>query len=119
MHNKSLAILLVAGSLFAATSAQADHNSVWGAGHANMPNDIHNSAIEDDQDVFLDLVQQGGGADSVNRYDTEDTDVTDTSVTDRDTGSRSDVTDRRVVDRTDMTSRAGGGGSMSRGGSRR
>lgn len=107
MTNKSLAVLLVAGSLFAATAAQADHNSIWGAGHANMPNDIHNSAIEDDQDVFLDLVQQGGGADSVNRYDT------DTSVTER--GNRPDVS-ARSVDRTAMI-RAGGG--MSRGGSRR
>lgn len=111
MTNKSLAVFLVAGSLFTATAAQADHNSVWGAGHANMPNDIHNSAIEDTHEEFLDLVQKGGGADSVNRYATD----TDTSATNR--GSRPDVSTRRIVDRSATVSRAGGG--MSRGGSRR
>lgn len=110
MLNKTLNVLLVTGTLFAATAAQADHNSVWGAGWANMPNDIHNSAIEDTQEEFLDLVQQGGGADSVNRYD----DTTDTSTTDR--SNRPDVSERRTVDRSSMTSRAGGGMG---GGSRR
>lgn len=73
--SKKTVIALAAAALFAAASAHADHNSVWGAGFANMPNDIHNSAIEDDQEVFLDLVSYGGGADSVNRYDdgTDDT----------------------------------------------
>jgi hypothetical protein len=101
MLNKTLAALFVTGSLFAATAAQADHNSVWGAGHANMPNDIHNSAIEDDHEVFLDLVQQGGGADSVNRYD--DT-TTVTSTTDR--SNRPDVSERRSVDRSATDTRA-------------
>lgn len=72
MSKKSLIALVIAGSLFSAASAYADHNSIWGAGSANMPNDIHNSAIEDDMDTFLDLVQEGDGADSVNRYDTEE-----------------------------------------------
>jgi hypothetical protein len=103
MLNKTLAVLLVTGSLFAATAAQADHNSIWGAGHANMPNDIHNSAIEDDQDVFLDLVQQGGGADSVNRYD-DTTTVTDTT----DRSNRQDVSERRTVDRSASDTRAAG-----------
>lgn len=72
MSKKSVIAMVIAGSLFTASAAFADHNSIWGAGSANMPNDVHNSAIEDDQDVFLELVQQGGGADSVNRYDTTD-----------------------------------------------
>lgn len=95
MRYKTFAVLVVTGSLLTVTAAQADHNSIWGAGHANMPNDIHNSAIEDDQDVFLDLVQQGGGADSVNRY-TDTTTVTDST----DRSNRPDVSDRRSVDRS-------------------
>jgi hypothetical protein len=69
MSKKSLIALVIAGSLFGAVSAHADHNSIWGPGSANMPNDIHNSAIEDDFETFIDLVQGGDGADSVNRYD--------------------------------------------------
>jgi len=99
MRNKTFTVLFVAGSLFAATVAQADHNSILGAGHANMPNDIHNSAIEDDHEVFLDLVQQG--ADLVNRYD--DT-TTVTSTTNR--SNRPDVSERRTVDRSATDTRA-------------
>jgi len=72
MSKKSMIALVIAGSLFTAASSYADHNSIWGPGSAEMPYDIHNSAIEDDMDTFLDLVQQGDGADSVNRYDTVD-----------------------------------------------
>jgi hypothetical protein len=43
--------------------------TAFGGGSANMPNDIHNSAIEDDFETFIDLVQEGDGADSVNCYD--------------------------------------------------
>lgn len=68
MSNRTLTALVLGGSLLAASPAWADHNSVWGAGWANMPNDIHNSAIEDDQDTFMDLVRYGDGAESVNRY---------------------------------------------------
>ena len=50
------------------SAALADHNSIWGAGWANMPNDIHNTRIEDDSETFLELVRYGGGADSINRY---------------------------------------------------
>lgn len=64
----SLAALSLTVAVSAAPAVMADHNSIWGPGTANMPNDIHNSAIEDDQETFLELVQQGGGADSVNRY---------------------------------------------------
>ncbi|MEW6647637.1 MAG: hypothetical protein AB1450_10590 [Pseudomonadota bacterium] len=76
--------LIAAGSIVATPAAFADHNSVWGAGWANMPNDIHNTRIEDDNETFLDLVQQGGGADSVNRYDDGD-DTTTRSMSSRTT----------------------------------
>lgn len=102
MSKKPVLALLLAGGLFAASSAFADHNSVWGAGSANMPNDIHNSAIEDDQDVFMDLVQYGDGADSVNRYDdSSDDTVMGAATTTTDTSST-----RTTTSRTTMTSRA-------------
>jgi hypothetical protein len=59
----------LAGSLLLFSAAQADHNSVWGEGWANMPNDIHNTRIEtlgEDGTTFRDFVQYGNGADSVN-----------------------------------------------------
>ena len=69
---KQAAHVLILGSLAAvfSVSALADHNSPWGAGWANMPNDIHNMQIEDDLSGtgFSDLVRQGAGADTVNRY---------------------------------------------------
>ena len=69
---KQTAHALVLGSLAAlfSVSALADHNSPMGAGWANMPNDIHNIQIEDDLSgsEFSDLVRQGAGADTVNRY---------------------------------------------------
>jgi hypothetical protein len=113
VSKKSVIGLAVIAGLFAAASAHADHNSVWGAGFANMPNDIHNSAIEDDQDVFMDLVRYGDGADSENRYD-DTTDTTDTTVMGSSTRT------------TDTTSRMGSSAmgsrsatTVSRGGSRR
>lgn len=69
---KHTAHALVIGSLTAlfALPTLADHNSVKGAGWANMPNDIHNTRIEDDlsSTEFSNFVRMGGGADSVNRY---------------------------------------------------
>lgn len=69
---KHTAHALVLGSLaaFLSASALADHNSPNGAGWANMPNDIHNTRIEDDLSgtEFRDFVRQGAGADTVNRY---------------------------------------------------
>ncbi|MDY6981108.1 MAG: hypothetical protein SV201_14625 [Pseudomonadota bacterium] len=76
MSKKSIIAMFISAGLLATSAAYADHNSVWGAGTANMPNDIHNTRIEDDNDTFLELVQQGGGADSVNRYDTDSTTTT-------------------------------------------
>ena len=69
---KHTAHALVFGSLAAllSASALADHNSPHGSGWANMPNDIHNTRIEDGLSgtEFRDFVRQGAGADTVNRY---------------------------------------------------
>jgi len=74
---KHTAHALVLGSLAAllSMSALADHNSPMGAGWANMPNDIHNIQIEDDLSgtEFSDIVSEGAGADTVNRYLDTDT----------------------------------------------
>jgi hypothetical protein len=69
---KHTARTLVFGSLAAllSVSAMADHNSPNGSGWANMPNDIHNTRIEDGLSgtEFRDFVRQGAGAATVNRY---------------------------------------------------
>ena len=69
---KQTAHALILGSLAAlfSVSALADHNSIQGAGWANMPNDIHNTRIEDGLSgtEFRDFVRQGAGVDTVNRY---------------------------------------------------
>ena len=104
MNTKSVIAMLIAAGVMATSSAYADHNSIWGAGTANMPNDIHNTRIEDDNETFLDLVQQGGGADSVNRYDD---DSTSTAVgVRRSAGSTRGMTSR-MSSRTATMSRGG------------
>ena len=106
MNKKTVISMLIAGGVFATSSAYADHNSVMGPGTANMPNDIHNTRIEGTDEEFLDLVQGGGGADSVNRYDDDTTTTTVGSRTS--SGSLSSMTTR-------MSSRPA---TMSRGGRR-
>ena len=74
---KSRLILLVVSTGFlTAATAYADHNSKNGEGWANMPNDIHNTRIEtreaDDNEAFRDFVRNGEGAESENRFDTDD-----------------------------------------------
>ncbi len=75
--NKILLRLTLIAAAACLTAAHADHMSPWGAGWANMPNDIHNTRIEtrltDDDDAFRDFVRYGEGADSVNQYLTEAT----------------------------------------------
>lgn len=68
----SFAFGSIAAALFS-TAAMADHNSLNGAGWANMPNDIHNIQIEDDlsSTEFRDLVKNGGVRELPNRYDTD------------------------------------------------
>ena len=76
--------------LTAAAVANADHNSIWGEGLANMPNDIHNTRIEtmdDDTDDFMDFVRMGSGADSIN--DADDIDAGSGSSTNMGGGSQS------------------------------
>jgi len=64
---------IIAGFLLLPAVASADHNSKWGEGWANMPNDIHNTRIDTrgDNTAFRDFVRNGNGADSVNRYATD------------------------------------------------
>ncbi|QYZ67445.1 MAG: hypothetical protein OI74_13655 [Gammaproteobacteria bacterium (ex Lamellibrachia satsuma)] len=71
--NKSTKHAFLAFTLTAISTpyAMADHNSIWGEGWANMPNDIHNTRLDTmdgDNEEFLDFVRMGAGADSVNRY---------------------------------------------------
>ena len=67
----ALTLTLISGAAF------ADHNSKWGEGWANMPNDIHNTRIDTrgDNTAFRDFVRQGEGATSDNRYSTTNTNV--------------------------------------------
>lgn len=66
----TLALASLLGNLIS-VPAMADHNSPNGEGWANMPNDIHNMRIDTldgDDDIFIDFVSQGDGADLVNRF---------------------------------------------------
>ena len=71
--NKALYTAIVAAVF--STAALADHNGMHGAGWAGMPNDIHNTVVEDDLSgtEFRDFVARGAGADSINRYTDDDT----------------------------------------------
>ena len=77
MKARFLVIGVASAIAFAAASALADHNSTNGEGWANMPNDIHNTRIETresgDDEAFRDFVKYGEGADSVNRFASDDT----------------------------------------------
>ena len=72
MNIKTMQKITLAGivSLIISADALADHNSPFGAGWASMPNDIHNTVVEEDLSGtdFMDFVSQGSGANSVNRY---------------------------------------------------
>jgi hypothetical protein len=72
MHINTMKKITLAGIVSIAVSANvlADHNSPFGAGMAGMPNDIHNTVIEDDLSgtEFMDFISQGAGALSTNRY---------------------------------------------------
>ena len=70
MRNHKVSCIVFACGLVAMT-AQADHNSIWGEGWANMPNDIHNTRIEtmdDDPDNFIEFVRMGSGSETANPY---------------------------------------------------
>lgn len=70
MKSKVLSSLFVAAGILTTSAVYADHNSVWGEGWANMSNEVHNTRIDTlgDNDEFLEFVQYGDGADSVNRF---------------------------------------------------
>lgn len=67
MNVKIIQSSLLAIGLASTPLAFADHNSPWGEGWANMPNEIHNTRIDtresDDNSAFIDFVRQGGGTD--------------------------------------------------------
>ena len=70
MRSHTVSCIAFAAGLVAMT-AQADHNSIWGDGWANMPNDIHNTRIEsmdDDTDAFIDFVRMGSGSETARPY---------------------------------------------------
>lgn len=75
MNIRLVSVLAALGAFAALPAALADHNSKWGEGWANMPNDIHNTRIDTrgDNTTFRDFVRRGNGADSVNRYSTDAT----------------------------------------------
>jgi len=120
MISKKIRLNLTAASLIAALGtsplAFADHNSVWGEGWANMPNDIHNTRIDtmdEDSSVFQEFVSHGAGADSVNRFLDDDT---DSSVSSRGSNSMGGSSVDAGSSAVSMTSPGGGARS---GGSRR
>ena len=83
------ACVFALGLVSMATVAHADHNSIWGEGWANMPNDVHNTRIETldgDTDSFVDFVRTGSGSESVNPYIS---DTTTAGGSDADDGNRS------------------------------
>jgi hypothetical protein len=72
-----LAIGVASAIAFGASPAFADHNSPNEEGWANMPNDIHNTRVDTlesgDNEAFRDFVKYGEGADSVNRFASDET----------------------------------------------
>lgn len=58
---KGTAMASLVVSVFAVPAAMADHNSIWGEGWANMPNDTHDTRIDTlgDQEAFLDSLDIG------------------------------------------------------------
>lgn len=120
MKIRTLLATCLTGGMLATTTAYADHNSVWGEGWANMPNDIHNTRIEtmdEDNSVFTDQVREGGLVDSVNDA-VLDPDVVlpgSRAETQTTAGASTAASMSRSTSRTSMRSSAG---AMSRGGSR-
>lgn len=78
MQIKTQLTVLALFSSLATMPAMADHKSVNGAGWANMPNDIHNTRLEDNLDstAWRDFVSKGAGSQTINRYTDTTTSVT-------------------------------------------
>lgn len=86
MMKETLASIVLALGIAAVSTVQADHNSPWGEGWANMPNDIHNTRVDtrdEDTEAFIDFVRMGSGADSENVYLVDSTDATGGGSADR------------------------------------
>ncbi|MFO7582045.1 hypothetical protein [Guyparkeria sp.] len=75
MMKKIVPAVLATAAFLTSGVALADHNSPFGEGWANMPNDVHNTRLDtrDDNDAFVSFVRGGGGSDSVNRFSTDTT----------------------------------------------
>lgn len=77
MRRQIISLAVAAGLMAVSAAATADHNSKNGEGTANMPNDIHNTRVEtletDDNDAFRDFVRHGDGSESVNRFESDET----------------------------------------------
>lgn len=120
MKIRTLLATCLTGGMLVTSTAFADHNSVWGEGWANMPNDIHNTRIEtmdEDNSVFTDLVREGGLVDSTNDA-TLDPDIElpgNRATTQTTTGASMAATMSRSAARSSMRQ---SGGTMSRGGRR-
>jgi hypothetical protein len=92
MHSKtrhSVSLVALMSGLIA-MPALADHNSVWGPGFASMPNDVHNTRIEEDpdQEDWTSLVQFGALASTPNRYLDDNATTTGSSADSASTPSR-------------------------------
>lgn len=123
MKTKTLLALFVTSSVLATTGAYADHNSVWGPGTANMPNDIHNTRIDTmqtDNDEFRDFVRYGEGADSENRFLEDDEALNPNYRRNTDqSGNRNVSRNQTSPSRSMGGSMSGSRSAMSRGGGRR
>ncbi|WP_405228106.1 hypothetical protein [Lentisalinibacter sediminis] len=97
MRQEWLGITVLGALVSLSGPALADHNSKWGEGTANMPNDIHNTRIETkgDNETFREFVQKGNGADSINRYASEE-DETQPAA-----GARAKGADRKAAEAGD------------------
>jgi len=78
--SKNLIRIAALGVALSSTAAMADHNSPWGEGWANMPNDTHDTRIDtmDDSDAwgdYLDSRDVGSASIDVVRPDTGSADV--------------------------------------------
>lgn len=77
MRKRYITTVVTSAFLAAASPTIADHNSKNGEGTANMPNDIHNTRVEtletNDNEAFRDFVKYGEGSQTVNRFDSDET----------------------------------------------
>ncbi len=80
--SRTLTRIAALGIALASASAMADHNSPWGEGWGNMPNDTHDTRIDtrDDSDAwhdYLDSRDIGGGSVDMTTIDRLTTDRAD------------------------------------------